>query len=87
MSNVFPHRRSLEFHAAAQHVLRVACEKAVLACALRPDDAWVLQQAARTKMHTAHLRCATELVLQLSHTATLAHDQMPRLLPSTEPVA
>jgi hypothetical protein len=67
MSNVIPHSRALEYHAAARHVMRLACEKAVMLNALGPDVAYELQQRARTKMHTGEVRLATELVLQLSH--------------------
>jgi len=85
--NVFPHQRALEFHATARHVLALACEKAVLACALRPDDAHALQLAARTKMHTAQVRQAIELVFRLSHAAKLAREHSARLLPAAEPTA
>ena len=71
-SNVFPLQRSLDFHAAARHVLRLASEKAVLSGALRADDAFDLQNAARTKMHTAQVRRATELVLALTDAARQA---------------
>jgi hypothetical protein len=84
-SNVFTHTRGLQYHAAARHVLRLACEKAVMRGALRNDDAWALQQAARTKMHTAQVRCATELVLQLSHAAALARSMPQKLLPEVTP--
>ena len=83
MSNVFPLQRSLNFHAAARHVLRLASERAVLQGALRPDDSFDLQNAARTKMHTAQVRQATELVLQLSHAARLARGNISvALLPA-----
>jgi len=82
--NLFPHRRSLEWHAAATHVLRLACEKAVLLGALRPDDSWQLQQAARTKMHTGQVRGAIQLVFQLSDAQRLARSQPAKLLPATE---
>ena len=72
MSNIFPLQRSLDFHAAARHVLRLASERAVLQGALRPDDSYDLQNAARTKMHTAQVRQATELVLALTEAAKAA---------------
>ena len=78
-SNIYPHARALSFHAAATHVLRLACEKAVLAGALRPDWAFELQVAARQKMHTAQVRQATELVLALWE-----EQQRPRLLPAIQ---
>ncbi len=72
--NVFLHQRSLDFHAAARHVLRLASERAVLSGALRPDDSYDLQNAARTKMHTAQVRRATELVLALTDAARAARE-------------
>ena len=66
MSNILQHTKALEYHAAARHVLGLAAERAVLAGALRPDDAFELQQRARTRMNTADVRLAIELVLQLS---------------------
>jgi|HubBroStandDraft_6_1064221.scaffolds.fasta_scaffold132256_4 hypothetical protein len=85
-SNVFVLQRALDFHAAARHVLRLACEQAVMRGALRPDDAQALQFAARHKMHTAQVRCATELVFDLSHAAALAHQHAPKLLPDVDAV-
>ena len=82
-SNIFPHQRGLQFHAAACHVLRLVTEKAVMQGALRNDDAFALLQAARTKMHTAQVRQATELVFALQHAARLART-LP-LLPAQEP--
>ena len=83
MSNIFPHSRSLQFHAAARHVMRLACERAVLRGALRPDDSFDLQAAARCKMHTAQVRQATELVLQLTEAHKVARQQ-ERLLPGPQ---
>jgi hypothetical protein len=92
MSNIFPHQRSLDFHTAACHVLRLACEKAVMLGALRPDDAHALQLAAKSKMHTGQVRGAIQLVFQLSDAVRLARAQMPhaamlasKLLPTTFP--
>jgi hypothetical protein len=85
-SNVFVLQRALDFHAAARHVLRLACERAVMRGALRPDDAHALQLTARHKMHTAQVRRATELVFDLSHAAQLASQQMLKLLPDVDVV-
>jgi hypothetical protein len=86
-SNVFILQRALDFHAAARHVLRLACEQAVMRGALRPDDAHLLQLAARHKMHTAQVRCATELIFQLSHAVELVKPRIltpQKLLPDVE---
>lgn len=83
MSNVFVLQRSLDFHAAARHVLRLASERAVLSGALRPDDAFDLQTAARTKMHTAQVRQATELVLALTDAARAARQPISLEGPTT----
>jgi hypothetical protein len=80
MSNVHVHQRSLNFHTAARHVMRLACEKAVMLGALRPDDAQALQLAARCKMHTAQVRVATELVFDLCHAARLARGSISAAL-------
>jgi hypothetical protein len=87
MSNIFPHRRSLDFHTAARHVLRLACEKAVMLGALRPDDAHALQLAAKSKMHTGQVHGAIQLVFQLSDAVRLTRSLVPasKLLPPMEP--
>jgi len=62
-AQVLRHERSFQFHAAALHVLGLACQRSVMAGRLRCDEAFHLQRIARNRLDTGQLRMLIAHVL------------------------